>query len=465
MTDDPPVVTRHSSQKGYTYQATAGFLPLKNSNDEIEARIFYIAYTRDNVPDTAKRPLLIAFNGGPGSSSVWLHLGAIGPRRIPMKNGGELPPPPYAVVENDQTWLDFADLVFLDPVGTGYSRAVNAEAGRKYFDVNGDISSLTEAIRLYLTRNERWGSPLFLAGESYGTLRAAGLAGSLINNGIALNGVVLISTILNYQTARFNTGNDLPYILFLPTYTATAFYHKKLPADLQRNLPATLAEVEKFAEEEYATALMKGDRLTDSERNALVAKLARYTGLSPRYIQHSDLRISIFGFTKELLRDEGRTVGRLDSRIPGVDALGTGESPDFDPSEAAIRPPYTAAFNQYIRKDLKFQTDLEYYILGGGIGRWTYPENRYADTSESLRRALAKNPYLKVFVAEGYYDLATPYFAAEYTMTHMQRPPNLKNNFTIKRYEAGHMMYIHEPSLERLTREVGEWLNAAANQK
>jgi carboxypeptidase C (cathepsin A) len=459
LTDDPPVVTKHSTSKGWSYTATAGFIPLKTAADEIEARLFYIAYTREDMPDKGKRPLVIAFNGGPGSASVWLHLGAIGPKRVPLKNGGEMPPPPFALVENAHTWLEFADLVFLDPIGTGYSRAASSEVGTRYWGLTGDIASITEAIRLYLSRNERWGSPLYLAGESYGTMRAAGLAGQLVDNGIALNGVVLISTILNYQTARFNTGNDLPYILFLPTYTATAFYHKKLPTDLQRDLTKTLAEVEQFAEGEYATALMKGDKLTESERKTIAKKVARYTGLAEKYVQLSDLRLSIFGFTKELLRDDGWSVGRLDSRIKGRDRIGLGTSPDFDPSEAAIRPPYTATFNQYIRSELNFKTDLEYYILGGGIGRWEYPQNQYADTSELLRRALAKNPYLKVFVAEGFYDLATPYFAAEYTLTHMNRPTDLKKNFTIKRYEAGHMMYIHEPSLERLTREVAEWMS------
>jgi carboxypeptidase C (cathepsin A) len=461
FTDEPPVVTEHKSGKGWTYTATAGYLPLKSSSGEIDARIFHIAYTRKDAGDTRKRPLLIAFNGGPGSASVWLHLGLIGPKRIPMKDGGELPPPPYALVENESTWLEFADLVFLDPVGTGYSRAVSSAAGQRYWGLNGDIASVAEAIRVYLIRNDRWGSPLFLAGESYGTLRAAGLAGALVEDGIALNGVVLISTILNYQTARFNTGNDLPYILFLPTYTATAFYHKKLAPDLQKNLTATLAEAEKFAEGEYATALMKGDRLTEAETVALAKKVARYTGLSEQYVRLSNLRIEIQRFCKELRRDDGWTVGRLDSRIKGRDARGTGDFPNFDPSEAAIRPPYTATFSDYIRRDLNFKTDTVYYILGGGIGQWEYPQNQYADTSESLRRALAKNPYLKVFVAEGYYDLATPYFAAEYTMSHMNRPVDLKGNFTTRRYQAGHMMYIHEPSLIQLTNDVREWLNTA----
>jgi carboxypeptidase C (cathepsin A) len=458
--DEPPIITEHTTKKGWKYTATTGYIPLKSASGEIEARIFHIAYTRSDATDKRKRPLLIAFNGGPGSASVWLHLGIIGPKRIPLKNGGELPPPPYALVENEATWLEFADLVFLDPVGTGYSRA--AGSGARYWGLNGDIASVAEAIRMYLSRNDRWGSPLYLAGESYGTMRAAGLAGALVEDGIALNGIVLISTILNYQTARFNTGNDLPYILFLPTYTATAYYHKKLAPELQKNLPATLSEAEKFAEGEYAAALMKGDRLTETETAALAKKIARYTGLSEKYVRQSNLRLNIQRFCRELLRDDGWTVGRLDSRIKGREAQEIGDFPSFDPSEAAIRAPYTAAFNDYIRRDLNFKTDTVYYILGGGIGQWEYPQNQYADTSESLRRALTRNPYMKVFVAEGYYDLATPYFAAEYTITHMNRPTDLKGNFTVKRYEAGHTMYAHEPSLERLTREVREWLEAPA---
>lgn len=463
LTDDPPIIREMTAKAGWKYRAATGYLPLKTATGEIEAKVFFVAYTRTDIPQDRKRPLLVAFNGGPGSASVWLHLGLIGPRRIAIKENGDLPPPPYALTDNEHTWLEFTDLVFIDPVGTGYSRAATPDAGRKYFGVNGDITSVEEAIRVYLSRYDRWGSPLFLAGESYGTFRAAGLAGALIEDGIALNGIVLISTVLNFQTIRWATGNDLPYILYLPSFTATAFYHKKLAPDLQKDIKKTLAEAEAFAEGEYAAALMKGDRLTTAEAAAIAKKVARYTGLPEKFVRLSNLRITGPAFCRELLRDDGWNVGRLDARVKGREATGIGTAPTYDPSEAAIRPPYTAAFNDYVRSELGYRTDQTYYILGGGIGQWEYPQNGYADTSESLRRALTRNPYLKVFVAEGYYDLATPYFATEYTLAHMNRPSDLTGNITTRRYETGHMIYTHAPSLALLTRDVAAWLAASLN--
>jgi len=462
MTDSAPVVTRHELRLGartLRYTVTTGVMPLKSPAGETEARIFFMAYTLDGAGDRSRRPLMFSFNGGPGSSSVWLHLGALGPRRVQMMEDGQMPPPPFRLVDNDQTWLDFTDLVFIDPVGTGFSRAARPELGAKYFGLQGDIASVGEFIRLYLARNERWASPLFLVGESYGTTRAAGLSGYLVERGIAFNGVLLVSTILNFQTARFGKGNDLPYVLFLPTYTAIPWYHKRLPADLQGNLRKTLDEVERWAANEYTVALAKGDRLTPAERQEVIDRLARYTGLDKKFIDNSELRIEIQRFDKELLRDQKRTVGRLDGRFKGIDDLAVTERPDFDPSMAAIRPPYTAAFNDYVRRELGFKSDLEYYILGGGIGRWDFgSDNAYADTSEPLRSAFAKNPYMKLFVASGYYDLATPYFAAEYTMRHMGLDPSLRNNVTYTYYEAGHMMYIEQNSLAQLKRDAAAFV-------
>ena len=462
----PPVVTRHELRAGgrtLRYTATTGFLPIRNSQGDTEARMFFIAYTLDGVADPSRRPLMVSFNGGPGSSSVWLHLGALGPWRVVMNEDGTMPAPPYRLEPNEATWLDQTDLVFIDPVGTGYSRPIKAEQGKKFWGVQGDIESVGEFIRLYLTRYERWASPLFLVGESYGTTRAAGLAGHLIDEGIAFNGILLVSSILNFQTARFTVGNDLPYILFLPTYTATAFHHKRLAPDLQRDLAATLKEVEAWAIGDYAAALAKGTSLTGEARAKVAATLARYTGLSPEYVELANLRVEIQRFCKELLRSEGRTVGRLDSRFTGVDRSGVAEQPEFDPSLAAIRPPYTAALNDLVRRTLRFESDLPYHILGGGIGRWDWGSagDGFADTGDALRQAFAKNPHMRVFVASGYFDLATPYFATEYTLEHLNLPAGQQARVVRRYYNAGHMMYIDVKELAALRKDVAAFIDQA----
>ncbi|HMG76478.1 MAG TPA: hypothetical protein VK582_23585 [Pyrinomonadaceae bacterium] len=461
--EEPPVVTKHEIRAGgktLRYTATVGMMPLKNRDGETEARIFFMAYTLDDAGSRGRRPLTFSFNGGPGSASVWLHLGAIGPKRVPMNSDGTMPPPPYQLIDNEQTWLNQTDLVFIDPVGTGYSRVVRPEAQR-FFGLNGDIESVGEFIRMYLSRYERWTSPLFLAGESYGTTRASALSGYLIGRGIAFNGIVLISTIMNFETADFAPGNDLPYVMFLPSYAATAWYHKKLAPDLQsRTVQQITSEVEQWAANEYTLALGKGDRLTGQERQDVVAKLARYTGLSTQFVDNANLRVSLGLFRKELLRAERRSIGRLDARFKGFDSSYATDSPDFDASEAAIRPPYTSTFNNYVRSELGYKTDLEYYILGGGItSPWNWNTNNgYVDTSVALRSALARNPYLKVFVAMGYYDMATPYFAVDYTLHHISLDPVLLKNFSTGYYEAGHMMYIDEKSLTKLRADVGKFI-------
>ena len=466
--EEAPVVTRHELKlaggRVLRYSVTTGLMPLKSDTGEVEARVFFMAYTLDRTGGPETRPLMFSFNGGPGSSSVWLHLGALGPKRVKMRADGAMPSPPYRLVDNEHTWLAETDLVFVDPVGTGYSRPAKPELGRKFWGVRGDIESVGEFIRLYLTRHERWSSPLFLVGESYGTTRAAGLAGHLVERGIAFNGIVLVSSILNFQTARFAQGNDLPYPLFLPTYAATAWYHKKLPADLQsRSLPDFLREVEAWAGGDYPVALQKGDRMSAAERKEVVSRLSRYTGLSESYVDEADLRIEIQRFCKELLRHERQTVGRLDTRFRGTEPDGVAERPDFDPSMAAIRPPYTATFNDYVRRRLGYKTDLVYHILGGGIGTpWDFASpNGFADTSEALSSAFAKNPDMKVFVASGYYDLATPYFATEYTLGHMGLAPSQRARIGTGQYEAGHMMYIHEGELARLKQDVAAFLASA----
>jgi carboxypeptidase C (cathepsin A) len=464
--EKPPVVKQHEitlNGKVVRYTTTAGLMPISNAAGEVEAHIFYMAYTLDGVTDPAKRKLTFSFNGGPGSSSVWLHLGALGPKRIKMLDNGAMPPAPYQLETNQQTWLDETDLVFIDPVGTGYSRAEKPELAKKFHGVRGDIESVGEFIRLYLSRNSRWLSPLFLVGESYGTTRAAGLSGYLVDRGIAFNGIMLVSTVLQFQTLEFDDGNDLPYIVYLPTYTATAWYHKKLPPDLQKDLQAALKESEAYAAGGYQQALSKGDALTKQERDAAVEKYARLTGLPRRYVEESDLRVDIMRYIRELLRDQNIVVGRLDSRLTGPGRRAVTDEPDFDPSMSAIFPPYTAAFNQYVRSELGYETDRPYYILGGGIQHWSWDaENRYADVSVSLREALSKNPYMKVYVGMGYYDLATPFFAAGYTLNHMGLAPSLRQNIKTYQYDAGHMYYINVDSLKAMKKDVAGFLQWAA---
>ncbi|HZS47291.1 MAG TPA: peptidase S10 [Blastocatellia bacterium] len=464
ISDEAPVVTQHSIMlhgKELKYTATTGYIPIKNrQTGESEAHMFFVAYTVDGAPKES-RPVTFAFNGGPGSASVFVHMGAMGPKRVKMLDDGAMPPPPYQLEDNQNTWLDQTDLVFIDAIGTGYSRPDRPDLGAKFWGVRGDIEAFGEFVRMYITHYQRWASPLFIAGESYGTTRAAGLAGYLVDNGIAVNGVVLISTVLNFQTIRFGVGNDLPYVLFLPTYTAAAWYHHKLPADLQGNLKKTLDEVRKWAETDYTVALQKGDKLTPVERTAVIEKLNRYTGLDKDYIDKSNLRIEIFHFDTELLRDEKRTVGRLDSRFKGYNASNIAERPDFDPANTALNPPYDQTFNNYVHNDLGFKSDLD-YVLSGGIGRWDYGiDQGYADTSQMLRSAFAKNPYLKVHVVCGYYDLATPFFAAEYTMNHMGVDPSLKKNITFSYYEAGHMVYIDQKAHAQLKKEVSGFIQDA----
>jgi carboxypeptidase C (cathepsin A) len=468
---EAPIVTRHQitiAGKALAYTVTTGKLPLKNETGETEAEIFFMAYTLDGAANRAARPLMFSFNGGPGSSSVWLHLGALGPRRVKMRPDGAMPPPPYQLVDNPHTWLDQTDLVFIDPVGTGYSRAAKPDLGKKFWGVQGDLESVGEFIRLYLSRYQRWSSPLFLVGESYGTTRAAGLAGYLVDRGIAFNGILLVSSILNFETARFARGNELPYTLYLPTYTATAWYHKRLPADLQsRDLKSVLDEAEAWSGGDYARFLTLGADATREQRSAALDQLARYTGLERRYLDLSDLRVPIQNFCKELMRAERRTVGRLDSRFTGVDDRVISETPEFDPSMAAIRPPYTAMLNQYVRGELGYKTDLTYHILGGGIGPWDWgsANSGFADVSGTLRAAFSKNPDMRLFVASGYYDLATPYFATDYTLAHLMLEPAERARVMTREYEAGHMMYIHEGELARLKRDVVEFLRGALAAK
>jgi len=482
---DNIVTTQHTitiDGQEIKYAATSGTMVLKeelekggddkneNEGHKPKAEIFFTAYTLDkdvSVSDAEHRktrPITFSFNGGPGSSSVWLHLGLFGPRRVEMGDAGALLPPPYHLVDNDFSMLDVTDLVFIDPVTTGYSRAVEGENPKQFHNFEKDIASVGDFIRLYTTRYNRWVSPKFLAGESYGTTRSAGLSGYLQErHGMYLNGIILISSILNFQTARFTPGNDMPYILFLPTYTATAWYHGKLDAELQINLRDTLDEVEAFAAGEYASALMMGDALSKVEYDAVVTKLARYTGLSPEYVEQTNLRIEIMRFTKELQRDQRRTTGRLDSRFTGIDRDAAGETWEHDPSMTAIMGPYTAVLNDYVRTELNFKVDLPYEILTSRVWPWGYEnvQNQYLNVGETLRKALSMNPFMKVLIANGYYDLATPYFATRYTFDHLHLDESLRDNYLMTFYEAGHMMYVHMPSLAQLKQDMVDFVRAA----
>ncbi len=447
-----------------SYKVDAGTLLLKEEDGKPTASIFYIAYTKQGVKDVSKRPITFTFNGGPGSSSVWLHLGAFGPKKVKNAEDGSALPPPAKLVDNDYSILDSTDLVFIDPVTTGYSRPAPGESGTKFHGVDQDIQSVGEFIRRYTTKHERWSSPKFLAGESYGTTRAAALSGFLQDrHGMDLNGVMLISCILNFGTARFDEGNDLPYILFLPTYTATAWYHKKLDSELQADRAKALAEAEKFAGGEYAAALFKGSKISDEEAAAVRKKLARLTGLSEDFVGRSNLRIEIQRFCKELLRGDRKSVGRFDSRFKGADIDAAGERPDADPSYAVVQGSYSTALNIYLKSTLHYESDLPYEILTGRVQPWDYgtARNRYLNVAPTLRQAMTKNRDLKILVANGYYDLATPYFATDYTFNHLGIESALMKNITTTYYDAGHMMYVSKNMHEKLKKDVAAFIKAA----
>ncbi|MHA2502017.1 MAG: S10 family peptidase [Candidatus Kariarchaeaceae archaeon] len=461
--------TRHSvTIRGnpIDYIARAGTMIIHYEEDEkkpkAKAEVFYISYTK--VGDEPNRPLTFSFNGGPGSSSVWLHLGLLGPKRVISEKDEQPVPPPYKLVENDYSILDLTDLVFIDPVSTGWSRPVPGEKAEQFHSYEKDLESVGEFIRLYTSRAKRWTSPKFLIGESYGTTRAAGLSGLLQQkHGMYLNGIMLVSSILNFQTARFFVGNDFPYMLFLPTYTATAWYHNKLNPELQSDLEGTLNKARDFASHEYNLALMKGDKLSEEEKDNIASKLSDLTGLSKEYVLSTNLRINIHRFTKELRRDERLTVGRLDSRFTGRDRDSAGAQYEYDPSYAVIQGPYTATMYDYVTRELEFENDLPYNILSSLYETWKYDkqQNQYLNVGETLRKAMSMNPFLKVFVANGYYDLATPFFATEYTMDHLQLEPELQGNLSMSYYEAGHMMYLKEEALAKLQQDLSEFFTSA----
>ncbi|MFG2071455.1 Carboxypeptidase C (cathepsin A) [Nonomuraea maritima] len=462
---DNLVTTSHTLPSGEAYTATTGTMVLREevfTDGRFEglrpkAEMFVTAYTLDGA-DPLTRPVTFAFNGGPGSSSVWLHLGVLGPRRVVMGDAGALLPPPYELADNEQTLLKESDLVFIDPVSTGYSRAAEGEKPEPYHGFTGDLESVGELIRLWTTRNGRWMSPKFLAGESYGTVRAAGLAEHLQSRyGMYLNGVMLISSVLDYITGEFNEGNDLAYALYLPTYAAIAHYHG-LHGD--RPLEEVLREAEAYAEKDYPWALGRGNRLTPEERTAAVAKVAALTGLSEDYVDRVNLRIEHIRFFTEVLRSRRQVVGRLDGRFIGWDPDAGREHFTADPSMNAIMGPYSAALNHYLRAELDYSNDLPYEILTSRVRPWSYKEfeNAHLAVVDRLATAMRTNPHLRVHVACGYYDGATPYYAAEHSFSRLPVPAELVRNIEFTYYEAGHMMYVHEPSRLRQSADLAAFV-------
>ncbi|TAG80992.1 MAG: peptidase S10 [Burkholderiales bacterium] len=466
---DVTSVTKHEIKingKSLKYTVSCGTVVLKEEQDKDgaaqeakpRASMFFVAYTLDGVKNPQKRPLTFSFNGGPGSSSVWLHLGLLGPKRVKLDRDGNAGAPPYELIDNDHSIFDKTDLVFIDPIGTGYSRMIAGEKVGEFHDYKRDLESVGEFIRLYTSRNERWASPKYIAGESYGTTRACGLAGLLQEkHGMYMNGLLLISCALDFQTLRFDHGNDLPPVVYLPTYAATAWYHKALPAaEQKRKLADLLKEVETFAAGEYSAALFKGASLTAKERESVIAQLVRFTGLSREYIEATNLRINIHRFCKELLRSRGEVVGRLDSRFKNKDRDSAGELGEFDPAQANLKGAYSSALNDYLQRDLKFKHDLPYTVSSMLWMTWGWNEfaNKYAAVSETLRKAMRMNQHMKVYVANGYYDLATPHFAADYTFNHLNLDADRMKDITTHYYEAGHMMYIHEPSLKAMASDM-----------
>lgn len=463
--------TRHTFTAGgkrLPFDVTAGTLVLKDEEGEARASVFHVAYVQADVEGAAARPVTFSFNGGPGAAALWVHMGAFGPKMVERDPEGMGHRPPGRLVDNPYSILDLTDLVFIDPVSTGFSRPAPGVDPKQFHGFQQDVESVGEFMRLWVARNGRWASPKFVAGESYGTTRAAGLAAHLNDRfGMQLNGVVLLSSVLNFQNQEFDEGNDVAAVIHLPTYAATAWYHKRLPPDLQgKDLRAFLDEVEEYARTEYALALMEGDRLSPERRREVAARVARYTGLSPVYVERSDLRVEIFRFTKELLREAGLTVGRIDSRFTGRDRDAVGERFEFDPSLNSIDAPYVATFNDYLKRELDYETDLVYERLSRRVRPWSWEgfENRYANVAEHLRQAIAKNNHLQVILLAGYYDLATPYFDSVYTVEHMGLPAELRGNVEVAFYEAGHMMYIRRTDHEKLKRDLAAFYRRALGE-
>src|SRR5579863_662308 len=459
-------VTHHTARIGgqqLAYTATAGTYVMKADDGTPLASVFYVAYTKDGVEDISKRPVAFSYNGGPGSASLFVHMG-FGPRRVVLTPDGHGMPAPYSITDNEDSFLDATDLVFIDAISTGYSRPAPGENPNQFHGLNEDAAAFSNFIRLYITRNGRWDSPKYLIGESYGTTRSGALSGALEQRyQIYLNGIVLVSAVLNFQTLRPAPGNDLPYETYLPTFATTAWYHHLLSADMQKLSVEQIAQqAREFADGEYATALMRGDKLTGADYQKIVDQLVKFTGLSKKYIEETDLRINARRWFKELERDKRRTMGRLDSRFEGIDADAAGEAPEYDPSEASYEGAFVATFEDYVRRELKYETDAE-MLATGPVQPWNYPQNSYADVSETLRAAMSRQTYLKVLVVCGYYDVATAFHGIEFTVNHMGLDPTIRKNISFSYYESGHMVYIDEKAHGKLHKDVDNFINGSYN--
>lgn len=463
-------VTQHQGTfdgETFRYTATAGEHYLRDENGEPMATIFTIAYTRDGVSDPATRPVTFLWNGGPGSSSVWLHMGAFGPKRVVVPSDADDDgAPPYRLVDNPDAVLDVTDIVMVDPVGTGFSRPLGDHEGKEFWGVTEDAASVGQLIRDWLTENRRWGSPKYIGGESYGTTRSAALAAELAQGGarVDLNGIILISTVMDFYTSGFATGNELGHVTYLPTMAATAWYHDQV-SPRPESLEAFVEEAREFAVEEYLPALFAGSSLDPQRRAEVRERLAYFTGISEAYFERSDLRITAERFYKELLRDEGLVVGRLDGRYTGEDLDDAGESPEADPSMYGIDGAYTAALYDYLARDLDVTMDRPYNIFGNVFMDWNWevPETGFRafnlNVTPYIGTAMRQNSALRVLVASGYYDFATPFFDAELSF---QRNGIIPERVTYTYYEAGHMMYVHDESRTKFLDDVRQFIEAGS---
>lgn len=444
------------------YTATAAQIPLRNAEGETECRMFYVAYEKDGAK-SKDRPVTFAFNGGPGSATLWLHMGGLGPKRAPMPDDGSLPAPPYEALDNPDSWLDFTDLVVIDAPAAGFSRVAKPELGKKFFGVRQDIDAFTKFIKTWLTEHNRWKSPLFVAGESYGGLRGSGLTQSLFQSGIAINGFISISGSNNFLTLDGMRGNDATFIGFLPTMAACAFYHKKaLPRF--KSVEEVVAETTKWVDEEYGPALLRGNSLSDKETDRIATKLGEYLGLSKKYCLGSNLRVPEFAFFKELLREEGMAIGRYDGRLISKEELKVGGQQSNDASDTAVTPPFISSLHDYFQNDLKIKTSLEYNTFGN-VYPWQNPEGSYAETSTDLRNVMSANKHLRVLYCFGYYDLACPFNASIYTINHMGLDAETKSHISYAYYPAGHMMYIEKYSRKKFHDDVMKFERDSLNVK
>jgi carboxypeptidase C (cathepsin A) len=443
------------------YTATTGTLPIRLDNGQIAARMFYIAYTKDGE-DVKTRPVSFLYNGGPGAATIWLHMGSFAPKHVRMAEDGFQPAPPYRLEDNEHSLIDVSDLVFVDAVDTGFSRVMPGVDNQQFHGQSGDLRAFGEFLNVYLTTYSRWPSPKYLIGESYGTIRSAGLAREIQErHGIELNGIVLVSSLLTYQTLSPAPDNDVAYAALIETFTADAWYHKKLPQDLQSlALKQAVDQSRAFAWGDYTLALTKGNALNDAERTATAQTLARFTGLSPQFILNANLRVTAERFRKELLRDKRLTLGRLDGRFTSIDADAAGERQEFDISNTALQGPYTAMFHDYLKNELKWESDL-HYPTSGNVRPWTYDQNRYMDMTEALRSAMTHNPFMKVFVAIGYYDMATVMGGAEFNFTHLAYDRQVTDRVSYGYYEAGHMIYIRPSAHKALKNDVARFIQSS----